>query len=333
MPLLADPRALEALLVVLGHRVRAEATEAAVLDLPHLGLVQPHQRTAFALAAAASARPGLPARLQAESQGQAPAPSGSARALLSAGLVRVIPVHGELVSRGIRAEAMSGDFVGYDEVADAVTEAVEDPTVRGVVLDLDTPGGEVAGSFEAADAIREASSRGKPVVALANHHALSGGYLLASACSMIMLPRTGSVGSVGVYAAHVDVTAADAAAGLRYTFVSAGTGKIAMNPHAPLSDEGRQVLQRTVERTYQDFTAAVAARRGLSEDRVRELGARTYHGQEALDAGLADALGGLSAAVELAGRPPESSHSFDPGGRRARAPFPAHERAASRRTA
>lgn len=331
---MADPRALEALLVVLGPRIRANLPDAAVLDLPNLGVVQPSQRTAAALSAAAAARPGLPARLRAEAQGQPAAPSGSARALLSAGLVRVIPVHGELVSRGIRAEAMSGDFVGYDAVADAVAEAVEDPTVRGVVLDLDTPGGEVAGSFEAADAIRAAAGRGKPVVALANHHALSGGYLLASACSTIMLPGTGSVGSVGVYAAHVDVTGADSAAGLRYTFVSAGDGKIALNPHAALSDEGREVLQRTVDRTYRDFTAAVAARRGLSEDRVRELGARTYRGQEALDAGLADALGGLSAAVELAGRPPESaSSSFDPGGRRARAPFPAHERAHSRRTA
>lgn len=317
VPLLAEPRAVEAFLVVLGPRVAAGIPGDVTLELPELGRVLPQERTAKALASAATARPGLPERLRG-ARAQEGEPGATSRGLVESGAVAVVQIHGELVSRDVRAQAMSGDFIGYDAIAAQVRAAVADPRVRGVVLDIDSPGGECAGAFECAAAIRDAA-RQKPVVAVANPYAFSGGYLLASAASKLLVPASGQVGSIGCYTVHLDMSGADAQRGLRFTFISAGDGKVDGHPHAPISESALAEARDRIGRYYSMFVESVAAGRGLAPEAIeKEIGARGYLGQQAVEIGLADGIGGLDAAIELAGAPQAASFPTSS----ARRPFP-----------
>ncbi|MFN3624474.1 MAG: S49 family peptidase [Hyphomicrobium sp.] len=211
--------------------------------------------------------------------------------------IAVVSVIGTLVSRSGYLDAASG-LQAYGDIADAIAAAMDDASVRGVILDVDSPGGEVGGLFDLVEqiqAIRSASA--KPLWAVANESALSAAYAIASAADRLYVTRTGEVGSIGVVAVHIDESGADAKAGLAWTFVFAGDRKVDGNAHEPLSDRARATIQADVDRLYTEFCALVAANRGLSPDAVRGTEAAIYRGTLAVRAGLADRLGTLDLAI------------------------------------
>lgn len=116
--------------------------------------------------------------------------------------IRIIPVHGTLVRRTLGLEATSG-LTSYADIAARLDAAVADPQVQGILLDIDSPGGEAGGVFELAERIRAATAV-KPVWAHANDAAYSAAYAIASAASRLTLSQTAGVGSIGVIALHVD---------------------------------------------------------------------------------------------------------------------------------
>lgn len=211
--------------------------------------------------------------------------------------IAVVSVIGTLVSRSGYLDAASG-LQAYGDIADAIAAAMDDAGVRGVILDVDSPGGEVGGLFDLVEqiqAIRSASA--KPLWAVANESALSAAYAIASAADRLYVTRTGEVGSIGVVAVHIDESGADAKAGLAWTFVFAGDRKVDGNAHEPLSERARATIQADVDRLYGEFCALVAANRGLSPDAVRGTDAAIYRGTLAVRAGLADRLGTLDLAI------------------------------------
>jgi signal peptide peptidase SppA len=216
--------------------------------------------------------------------------------------IAVISVTGTLVTRSGYLDAVSG-LQAYGDIGDAVAAAMDDASVRGVILDIDSPGGEVGGLFDLVERIEAMRSAGaKPLWAVANESALSAAYAIASAADRIYVTRTGEAGSIGVVAVHVDESGADAKAGLAWTFVFAGEQKIDGNAHEPLSERARATIQGDVDRLYSEFCALVAANRGLTVATVRSTNAAIYRGELAIRAGLADRLGALDLAVaEMAG--------------------------------
>ena len=137
---------------------------------------------------------------------------GRGYAVTDAGIA-VVPVLGPLVARGDWLTELFGASV-YGEVGDAVEAALADPSVRGVVMEIDSPGGEVAGMFDLVDRLSSLrGTAGKPLWAVASESALSAGFAIASAADRLYVTRTAEVGSVGVVAIHVDESAADAMAG------------------------------------------------------------------------------------------------------------------------
>ena len=209
--------------------------------------------------------------------------------------IALIPVYGTLVRRTLGLEAASG-LASYGDIASMLAEAVADPVVEGILLDVDSPGGEAGGVFELAEAVR-AADLVKPVWAIASDSAFSAAYAIASAASRLVVTRTGGVGSIGVIAMHVDQSVKDTQDGYRYTALYAGARKNDFSPHAQLSDEAAKQLQAEVDRLYGMFVGHVAAMRGLSEEAVRSSEAGLYFGEEALAAGLADAVGSFDALV------------------------------------
>jgi signal peptide peptidase SppA len=209
--------------------------------------------------------------------------------------VAVIPVYGTLVRRTVGLEAASG-LTSYTALAQQLAAAVADPAVRGIVLDIDSPGGEAGGVFDLADQIRVACQR-KPVWAVANDMAFSAAYALAAAAQRIVLPRTGGVGSVGVIALHVDQSVKDARDGLHYRAITAGAHKNDLSPHAPLSGDAEATLQTEVNRLYDLFAHSVALHRNLSVDAIKATEAGLFFGSDAVSRGFADAVGTLDDAM------------------------------------
>ncbi|MEO5348006.1 MAG: S49 family peptidase, partial [Magnetococcus sp. YQC-9] len=225
---------------------------------------------------------------------EAPASNGSNDLIVTPGGIAIVPIHGTLAKRVGAVEAASG-LTGYASIKEMILDAATDPAVRAILLDIDSPGGEVGGVFDLAAMIREAR-QAKPVWALADD-AFSAAYLLASAAERIYLPQTAGVGSIGVIAVHVDESERDAQEGRRYTTVFAGARKNDFSSHAPLSDDGRNRLQAEVERIYGLFVSTVAANRNLSEEAIRATEATICFGSDAIVAGLADRVGTLREAL------------------------------------
>jgi signal peptide peptidase SppA len=209
--------------------------------------------------------------------------------------VAVIPVYGTLVKRTLGLDAASG-LTSYGELAALLDAALADPRVAGILLDIDSPGGEVSGNFELARKVRQAADI-KPVWAVADDSAFSAAYAIASAANRVVVTETGGVGSIGVIALHVDQSAKDANDGYRYTAITAGAHKNDFSPHEPLTDAAKAELQAEVDRLYNLFVDHVAAMRGLPAEAVRATEAALYFGPNAVAAGLADAVGTLDATL------------------------------------
>ena len=230
-----------------------------------------------------------------------PVPEPAEQVAVMPGAIAVVSITGTLVARSSYLDAESG-LLSYGAIGDAIESAFADATVRGVILDIDSSGGEVGGLFDLVSRIgtlKEAAS--KPLWAVANEDALSAAYAIASAADRIYVTQTGEVGSIGVVAAHVDESGADAQAGFAWSFIFAGQQKIDGNAHEPLSQRARDTIQSDVDRLYDEFCTLVAANRELTIDAVRGTQAATYRGELAIRAGLVDRLGTLDlAAAEMA---------------------------------
>ncbi|MER2624379.1 MAG: S49 family peptidase [Accumulibacter sp.] len=209
--------------------------------------------------------------------------------------VVIIPVVGTLVRRTVGLEAQSG-LTSYGLIAERLDAALSDNAVKGILLDIDSPGGEAGGVFDLADKIF-AARKIKPIWAVANDEAFSAAYAIAAAADKIYLSRTGGVGSIGVIAVHFDQSVAEADAGIKYTAVFAGEHKNDLSPHEPLSDPARAQLQAEVDRVYALFTKSVARMRGIDLSAVKATEAALYFGEQSLAVGLADRIGTMGDAL------------------------------------
>ena len=180
----------------------------------------------------------------------------------------------------------------YERIRKQVEQAVGAQNVRGILLDIDSPGGEVAGLFDLADFIFE--SRGpKPIWAIANDDAFSAAYAIASAADRVAVTRTGGVGSIGVIAIHYDYSAMDERIGVKATPVYSGERKIDYIDTEPLGDVAKQLLQTEVDRLRELFVETVARNRDQSPEAIRDTEAGVFFGPNGRPL-LADAIENLT---------------------------------------
>jgi capsid assembly protease len=209
--------------------------------------------------------------------------------------VALISVLGSLVQRGSGMDAMSG-LESYDVIGSKLDAALADPMVRGILLEIDSAGGEGAGLFDLAARVRAADAV-KPVTAHANEQAFSAAYALAASAGELYVASTGMVGSVGVIMLHVDQSAYDAKRGLTYTPITFGDRKADFSPHAPLSDAALATAQSMVDRLGETFVAHVANMRGIDAQTVRDTQAGILHPDQAHALGMVDGTATLGEAV------------------------------------
>lgn len=202
--------------------------------------------------------------------------------------IYTLPIVGSMVHRGGMMDAMSGTM-SYEGIQSNIQSALDNPNVKGILLDVDSSGGAVAGAFDLRDFIMEAKKQ-KPIYALARDSMCSAAYLISSACTKVYATQTAAVGSIGVVAMHVDKSKVNEEAGVKPTFIYAGKFKTAGNANEPLQGEALDYLQESVNDSYDMFVKAVAEARGLGEQAIRDTEARVYKGQKAKSLGLVDGV-------------------------------------------
>lgn len=171
-----------------------------------------------------------------------------------------------------------------------------DPSVRAVVLDFDTPGGNVLGIPALCESIRALAAE-KPTVSVCTGMMASAGYWLGSAANAVYISGlTDYVGSIGVVTAH---KYDPRSAGTQTTELTAGKYKRIVSDYQPLSAEGKAYMQSQIDHIYSVFVDTVAENRKVSADQVLENMAdgRIFIGQQAIDAGLADGVATVDAMV------------------------------------
>lgn len=211
--------------------------------------------------------------------------------------VAVIPLTGVIVPKADMFSEVSGG-TSLDKFRAMWRDAQSMDAVRAIVLDVDSPGGMVAGVPEMAAEMRAMRGR-KPVVAVANTEMASGAYWLASQADQIVIGPSSQVGSIGVFTAHQDESVRNEQQGVRTTLVSAGKFKTEGNPFGPLDQGAAAHMQSIVDEYYGLFTRDVAKGRGIATQEVREgYGeGRVVTGSQALKLGMADARGSVEGVV------------------------------------
>lgn len=214
-----------------------------------------------------------------------------------AGSVAVIPIYGVITPKADLMSEMSGG-TSVDRLKASLQDAVANPEVSSIVLDIDSPGGSAVMMPEMAREIRVAR-RQKPIVAVANTMAGSAAYYLASQANEVVVTPSGSVGSVGTIAAHEDISKLQESLGVKTTLISAGKFKGERSPFAPLSEEAKANIQAEVDHHYGMFVRDVARGRGVTVDTVKaDFGqGRMLMAKDAVAAGLADRIDTLDNVV------------------------------------
>jgi capsid assembly protease len=205
--------------------------------------------------------------------------------------VAVIEISGTLVHKYGYLDPVSG-MTGYDGIARKLRAAMADDAVRAIWLDVDSPGGEVAGCFALADEIAAStkSEGGKPIWAYVNEQSCSAAYALTCVCDKVYAPADAVIGSIGAFVLHVDLTAALDKNGVKVTIVRAGDRKARTMPYEGLDPAAAEKLQDWVDETRGRFVKLVAAGRRLPVKAVNQTEADWYTANDALEHGLIDGI-------------------------------------------
>jgi signal peptide peptidase SppA len=226
------------------------------------------------------------------------------------GNVGVLPIRGVITHRSSFFSELFGD-ASIEKLSEDLDMMVKNPNIGAIVLDVDSPGGSVSGVMEFAAQVMEARNS-KKIVAVANTDAASAAYWIASAADELVVAPSGSVGSIGVFMIHHDISEMMKADGVNTTIIKAGKYKAEGNPFQPLSEEAQAAFQAEIDKYYGHFTASVAKGRGVKASQVREgFGqGRMVMAEDAISAGMADRVGTLADTLKRMGVKSESDRKF-----------------------
>jgi signal peptide peptidase SppA len=213
------------------------------------------------------------------------------------GAVAVIPIHGPIVPRGSMMTEVSG-LASTEGIAAAVHDAVANPDIKQIILDIDSPGGNVAGCTECVEAILAAREK-KPIIAQAHFTMGSAAYWIGSAATEIVANPSAQVGSIGVFAIHNDVSKALEALGVKRTYIVEGKHKLIAKDSEPLSEADSKEIAAKVREFYDTFVTDVARSRKVPVANVRNgYGeGRTVGAQQALSLGMVDRIATLDETI------------------------------------
>jgi ClpP class serine protease len=202
----------------------------------------------------------------------------------------ILPVSGSLVHKYGHLKPYSG-MTGYDGIIARAADAFADPEVKGVMLDQDTPGGEVSGCFDSARKLRQmADAAGKPLWSLCYDMHCSAGMAIASAAHHRLMTASGIAGSVGVVMAHSSYAKKLEKDGMTVTLIHSGAQKVDGNPYQNLPEDVLARFQSETDALRNEFAQMLSDHMSLSVQAILDTEAATYRGQSAINVGFADEL-------------------------------------------
>ena len=214
------------------------------------------------------------------------------------GSVAVLPMHGVIAPRANALTDTSG-VTTFDTLRAQLREALASQTVKTIVLDVDSPGGNVAGATEFAEDVRKARTK-KPIVAVAEYTMASAAYWIGAQATEVVAAPSAKVGSIGVYGVHDDLSGALEQLGVKRTYLSAGEGKTDGHEAGPLSAEAAGRMQGLIDAAYQQMVTDIVRGRGVGSSAAqvqREWKAFLYTAADAKAAGLIDRVETLDATL------------------------------------
>lgn len=214
--------------------------------------------------------------------------SRDAHGAVTVGSVGVVPIMGTMMRRANLMTEFSGG-TSMQIAAQKIARLAADPSIKGILLEIDSPGGTHDGTPELAAEVARAAAV-KPVFASANGLAASAAYWVASQATEFSAAPSASVGSIGTLVVHMDHSKRFEMAGVKPTIIRSGENKAEGNPYEPLGAGAKEHWQGVVDRINKAFVSAVAQGRGTSQAKVREnFGAgRVYLAEEAKARGMID---------------------------------------------
>lgn len=215
----------------------------------------------------------------------------SGRSFHTDGEIAVIPIDGTLVHKFGWLDPMCG-FTGYDGITRKLRDAARDPSVEGIWLDIDSPGGSTMALFALVEELASMtlSEGGKPIYAYVNEQACSAAYAIASVCDRVYGPASAIVGSIGCLIIHSEMTAALDEKGINVTIIRSGDRKARGNPYEKLDKKTLAKLQASVDDVRDRFAAVVAMGRGITTEQALATEADWFEGEAAVELGLMDAV-------------------------------------------
>ncbi len=211
--------------------------------------------------------------------------------------VALVRVSGEIVPGD---EAEPGMATG-DYIAGAIDEAAENPTIKVIVVRVNSPGGSPSASETIRRAIVHAKEEGKKIIVSMGPVAASGGYWVSVNADRIYAMPSTLTGSVGVIMGKFELSGLWDKLGVNWDGVSWGKNARMWSVNAPMSETERAALNAAIDSTYGDFIDRVAEGRGMDKEKVRSIAkGRAWTGLQAKENGLVDEIGGLDASMEYA---------------------------------
>lgn len=198
--------------------------------------------------------------------------------------------------RGVIKDGHAGP-VGADRIIAELEDAHFNPSILGIILTINSPGGAVGATKKIYDKVREVGSD-KPVVAVISDVAASGGYYIASATDQIFAYKGSVIGSIGVISIRPDISGLLEKYGIRVEALKAGRYKDMSYPFRQMTDDERGLYKAMLKDMYNQFKFDVREGRKQSIETVdRWSGGQVYSGQKAYSLQMIDAIGGLKEAI------------------------------------
>ncbi len=199
----------------------------------------------------------------------------------------------------IRIEGM---IIDSKDTIDEIKEYAKDPSIKAIVLRINSPGGAVAPAQEIYEEVRKAVTKKKIIVSMGSI-AASGGYYIASPATRIIANPGTLTGSIGVIMEIPNIEGLMSKLGIKTEVVKSGRHKDIASLFRGIKKEEREILQKVLDNVHEQFIMAVAeGRKMLHDDGKKIADGRIFTGEQALKAGLIDELGNLEDAVQVAAR-------------------------------
>ncbi|MBI2575819.1 signal peptide peptidase SppA [Candidatus Woesearchaeota archaeon] len=222
------------------------------------------------------------------------------------GNVAVIPVHGVILSNG--DSYFDEQATSSSEIVQFIEDAEDDPSIRAMVFDINSPGGSAVASQEVADAVQKST---KPTVAWIRDSGTSGAFWVATAADKVVANPMSITGSIGVTASYLQFSGLLQDYNVSYEVLTAGRLKEVGSPFKALTQEERKLFQEQLDELHTYFIQAIAANRNLSEAMVRDYATGMFFlGSKAKELGFVDVLGGKDEVKQILERQLKTNVTF-----------------------